>query len=56
MRSYIFTEHERKILKEWLTTGTEPQGIRMILSRIRLFSELKEDIEMFKEAEKHLNK
>jgi hypothetical protein len=56
MRSYIFTEHERKILKEWLTTGTELQGIKMILSRIRLFKKLKEDVKMFKEAEKRLNK
>jgi len=55
MRSYIFTEHERKVLKEWLTNGTEQQGIRMILSRIRLFNELKEDIELFKEAEKRLS-
>ena len=54
MRSYIFTEHERKILKEWLTTGTELQGVRMLFSRIRLFNQLKEDIEIFNQVRKHL--
>ena len=54
MRSYIFTEHERKILKEWLRTGTELQGVRMIFSRIRLFSQLKEDIETYNEVQKRL--
>lgn len=55
MRSYIFTEHERMILKEWLRTGTEIKGIRMIFSRIRLFSQLKEDIEIIKEVQTKIN-
>jgi len=56
MRSYIFTEHERKILRELLRTGTELQGARMIFSRIRLFNQLKEDIELYNETKKHLDK
>ena len=56
MRSYIFTEHERKIVKEWLRNGTELQGIRMILSRVRLFSQLKEDFELYNTIQKHLDK
>gem|GEM_PF-3738625 len=56
MRSYIFTEHERRILREWLRTGTELQGVRMLFSRIRLFNKLKEDLALYNEVIERLDK
>lgn len=47
MRSYIFTEHERRVLREWLSSGIELQGIRVIFSRIRLYKKLREDVELY---------
>lgn len=54
MRSYIFTEHERKILREWLSSGVELQGIRMVFSRIKRFKELKEDVELYQSVKRKM--
>ena len=54
MRSYIFTEHERHVLKQWLESGIELEGIRMTLSRIRRFKELRKDIELFQRVTKKM--
>ena len=56
MRSYIFTEHERKILRELLTNDTELQGVRMLFSRIRRFNQLKEDLELYNKVQERLDK
>jgi hypothetical protein len=47
LRSYIFTDHERKILREWFRSGKESEGIRVIFTRIRKFERLREDVEIY---------
>lgn len=55
MRSYIFTEYERKLLREWLSEKAEKSiALRKVLSRIRLAERLKQDIQLFLEAQKRL--
>lgn len=54
MRSYIFTDHERKVLREWLRSGIELQGIRVIFTRIRSFQKLKEDVELYQTIRKRI--
>ena len=50
MRRYIFTERERRLLREWIEEGEETQETRKVLSWIRRgFPLLAEDMSlMFK--------
>jgi hypothetical protein len=49
MRSYIFTDLERKVLKGWLNGELTLKDIRLqkVLSRIRLFKALASDVELY---------
>jgi len=48
MRSYIFTPLERKILRGWLEGKTTPDvRLRKVLSRVRLFKDLAEDVALY---------
>ena len=49
MRSYIFTKKERNDILQFLYTPTEAKnaGIRTIKSRVRHFSQLPKDIELY---------
>jgi hypothetical protein len=49
MRSYIFTDLERKVLKSWLNGELSLKDIRLqkVLSRIRLFKALASDVELY---------
>ena len=48
MRSYIFTDIERKIILEYLYTPNEANNrIKNIKSRVRHFSQLPKDIELY---------
>jgi hypothetical protein len=49
MRTYIFTPLERRILMDWLD-GRIPRSdirVRKILSRVRLFKDLAEDVDLY---------
>jgi hypothetical protein len=58
MRSYIFTDLERKVLKGWLSGELTLKDIRLqkVLSRIRLFKALASDVELYLEARRRLTK
>ncbi|MCL6578646.1 MAG: hypothetical protein K6T73_04585 [Candidatus Bathyarchaeota archaeon] len=49
MRTYIFTPLERKVLQGWLDGKLTLKDIRLqkTLSRVRLFKELAEDIDLY---------
>ncbi|MEM2687897.1 MAG: hypothetical protein QW796_06075 [Thermoproteota archaeon] len=49
MRSYIFTELERRILNSWLNGELTLKDIRLqkVLSRVRLFKDLARDVELY---------
>jgi len=49
MRTYIFTALERKILDRWLNGEITLKDIRLrkILSRIRLFTDLSSDVDLY---------
>ena len=49
MRSYIFTERERKIVLQYLYTPNETKnnGIRHVKSRSRHYTQLPKDIELY---------
>ena len=51
MRRYIFTERERRLLREWIDEGEETQETRKVLSWIRKgFPLLAEDMSLMFEA------
>jgi len=51
MRSYIFTEWERELLRSWLEEGKESQSTRNLLSKIRKrWPDLAEDMTILFEA------
>ena len=49
MRSYIFTPLERRILEGWLRGEVDSRDVRLrkVLSRVRLFRRLAEDVELY---------
>jgi hypothetical protein len=47
MRSYIFTERERRIIREFLTSGKKDPGIMVIITRVRKFANLAKDVELY---------
>ena len=49
MRSYIFTDLERKIILQYLYTPSETKGcdINYIKSRVRKFNKLPTDIDLY---------
>ena len=49
MRSYIFTDRERKIVLQYLYIPSESKnsGIKNVKSRVRHFSQLPKDIELY---------
>ena len=56
MRTYIFTDLERRILKGWLKGEIDWRDIRLrkVLSRIRLFKELSADVELYLAVKRRL--
>jgi hypothetical protein len=49
MRSYIFTERERRIIQGFLSgtvKGKDP-GLMVIVSRLKSFSNLAKDVELY---------
>jgi hypothetical protein len=56
MRTYIFTDLEKGILRSWLNGEISSGDIRVrkILSRVRLFSELASDLELYLEVRRRL--
>ena len=55
MRSYIFTEYERKLLREWLEQRVESSdALRKVLSRIRHAEQINEDVKLFLKARSKL--
>jgi hypothetical protein len=58
MRSYIFTDLERKVLKRWLDGEATLKDIRVqkVLSRVRLFKELAGDVELYLAVKRALAK
>jgi hypothetical protein len=49
MRTYIFTDLERRILNKWLNGQLTLKDIRLqkVLSRVRLFKALASDVDLF---------
>ncbi|HDO41891.1 MAG TPA: hypothetical protein ENH03_03210 [Candidatus Bathyarchaeota archaeon] len=49
MRSYIFTDLERKTLRDWLEGRITLKNVRLrkTLSRVRLFKRLSEDVNLY---------
>jgi len=49
MRSYIFTEKERALIRRALKkhAATKNMALRVILFRVRHFKELAEDVELY---------
>jgi hypothetical protein len=49
MRSYIFTDLERRILRSWLDGKLTLKDVRLqkVLSRVRLFKTLAQDVELY---------
>jgi hypothetical protein len=55
MRTYVFTDRERKALESWLRGERVPtESISPILSRIRSFNRLREDIDLWQRAWRRL--
>lgn len=52
MRSYIFTNRERRILNQWLTEKVRIKEVDMILYRIRIFKDLERDIQLYYRVKK----
>jgi len=51
MKNYILTEHERKMLHEFLESGVKETGFKVILYRIRRnYEVLKEDLRLISET------
>ncbi|MEM2704754.1 MAG: hypothetical protein QXR45_16535 [Candidatus Bathyarchaeia archaeon] len=51
VRSYILTEHERKILKRFIETGEKLNGIRTLMAYLRKAqTRLKEDMQLIDKA------
>ena len=50
MRSYIFTEVERKLIDTYLKSGTKVQDFYVLLNRINSsFSRLREDMKLLEQ-------
>ena len=49
MRSFIFTDLERRILNQWLNGQLTLKDIRLqkVLSRVRLFPALRQDADLY---------
>jgi hypothetical protein len=49
MRTYLFTSRERKAIRAFLAKKIKPSdgSIRMILSRVRAFKDLPNDVELY---------
>lgn len=57
MRSYIFTEHERRALHRWLEYGDESQTLRDLFTKIRVnMTPIREDLELFNRVGRRLQK
>jgi hypothetical protein len=58
MRTYIFTDLERRVLNEWLSGALTQKDMRVqrVLSRVRLFSTLASDIDLFMRVRSRLAK
>jgi uncharacterized protein YjhX (UPF0386 family) len=55
MRTYIFTDRERRILETWLGGGrVEIKAISQVLSRIKSFNRLGNDIDLYLVAKRRL--
>jgi hypothetical protein len=51
VRSYILTEHERKILKRFLENGEKLNGFRTLLTYLRRsHKQLEEDLKLISET------
>ena len=45
MRSYIFTDHERRMLQEWVFHGVESQSLLDLFTKIRVnIAPIKDDL------------
>ena len=54
-RAYIFTERERRLLREWLRTGEETGDVAKTFSRMRSLSPgLTQDLKLFLEVRREL--
>jgi hypothetical protein len=49
MRTYIFTDYERTLIKRMLA-GERDDAIWKLMHRIRTFDELRADVSLFREA------
>jgi hypothetical protein len=47
MRAYIFTERERAIVERFVNTGERSKGLKMIVYRVRNFSKLSADVDLY---------
>jgi hypothetical protein len=58
MRSYVFTDLERKVLKDWLEGKLTLKDVRLqkVLSRVRLFRTLANDVELYLRVRRRLTK
>jgi hypothetical protein len=57
MCSYIFTEHERRLLHLWLEYGEESQSLRDLFTKIRAnMTPIREDLELFNRVARRLQK
>ena len=51
MRTYIFTEEERRILREWLEKGLRLNGFQVLMHRIRKNAQrIREDYRLLEEV------
>ena len=56
MREYIFTDHERELLKKWLQTGKETKPTQKLFTRMRRINQhLVDDLKLFLRIRKELN-
>jgi len=49
MRSYIFTDHERTLIRRLLNgeIDVKDRAIHVLISRVKLFKRLSEDVELY---------
>ena len=56
VRSYILTEHERKILKRFLENGEKLNGFRTLLTYLRRnYKQLEEDLKLISKTIQKMN-
>jgi len=56
VRSYILTEHERKILKRFLENGEKLNGFRTLLTYLRRnYKQLEEDLKLISKTIEKMN-